>query len=130
MTRIDVKGEQLGAGYGLPTEAMFEAARLMARTEGLLLDPVYGGKAFAGLLAAVRNGRYRSGDAILFLMTGRRLTTPWQAFAVFDPGFPWTASAYCASLVAGNAGTRDYRDCLEKVDGHQRNRCDPCIAER
>jgi D-cysteine desulfhydrase len=70
MESIDVVGDQLGEGYGLPTEAMFEAVRLMARTEGLILDPVYGGKAFAGLLAAVRNGVYRAGDAILFVMTG------------------------------------------------------------
>jgi D-cysteine desulfhydrase len=42
----------------------------MARTEGLLLDPVYTGKAFAGLLSAVRSGAYSDGDAILFLMTG------------------------------------------------------------
>jgi len=67
---IDVDGDQLGDGYGIPTDAMFTAVRLMARTEGLLLDPVYGGKAFAGLLAAVRKGVYQSGDAVLFLMTG------------------------------------------------------------
>ena len=67
---IDVAADQLGEGYGLPTDAMIEAVRLMARTEGLILDPVYGGKAFAGVLAAARNGVYRSGEAILFLMTG------------------------------------------------------------
>jgi D-cysteine desulfhydrase len=67
---IEVSGGQLGEGYGLPTDAMLEAVRLMARTEGLILDPVYGGKAFAGVLAAVRNGVYQSGDAVLFLMTG------------------------------------------------------------
>ena len=67
---IDVLGEQRGEGYGIPTAAMFEAVRLMARTEGLLLDPVYGGKAFAGLLADVRRGSFSAGDAILFLMTG------------------------------------------------------------
>ena len=70
MESIDVAADQLGEGYGLPTDAMFEAVRLMARTEGLILDPVYGGKAFAGVLAAARNGVYRSGEAILFLMTG------------------------------------------------------------
>lgn len=49
---------------------MFEAVRLMARTEGLLLDPVYSGKAFAGVLADTRRGAFRAGDAILFVMTG------------------------------------------------------------
>jgi D-cysteine desulfhydrase len=67
---IDVNGDQLGDGYGIPTDTMFDAVRLMARTEGLILDPVYGGKAFAGLLAAIREGVYQSGDAVLFLMTG------------------------------------------------------------
>jgi L-cysteate sulfo-lyase len=67
---IDVAGEQRGEGYGIPTAAMFEAVRLVARTEGLLLDPVYGGKAFAGLLADIRRGAFQAGDAILFVMTG------------------------------------------------------------
>jgi L-cysteate sulfo-lyase len=67
---IDVVGHQLGEGYGIPTAAMLHAVRMMARTEGLLLDPVYSGKAFAGVLAAARSGAYNSGDAILFVMTG------------------------------------------------------------
>ncbi|MFY0727170.1 D-cysteine desulfhydrase family protein [Pseudomonas sp. NFX15] len=67
---INVDGSQLGKGYGLPTQAMLEAVRLMARCEGLLLDPVYSGKAFAGLLADLRQGRYSSGDNVLFIMTG------------------------------------------------------------
>jgi L-cysteate sulfo-lyase len=67
---IHVRGDQLGDGYGLPTSAMLNAVRTIARTEGLLLDPVYSGKAFAGLLAAVRGGAYKAGEAVLFLMTG------------------------------------------------------------
>jgi D-cysteine desulfhydrase len=67
---IAIDGSQLGDGYGLPTPAMQEAVRLMARAEGLLIDPVYSGKAFAGLLADLRHGRYRSGDNVLFVMTG------------------------------------------------------------
>jgi L-cysteate sulfo-lyase len=69
-TGIIVNGQQLGEGYGRPTEAMFEAVRLVAKTEGLILDPVYGGKAFAGLLAAVRSGAYGAGASVLFVMTG------------------------------------------------------------
>jgi len=62
---IVVSGSALGEGYGVPTAAMFEAVRLVARTEGLLLDPVYGGEAFAGLLAAIRSEKL--GDApVLF----------------------------------------------------------------
>jgi D-cysteine desulfhydrase len=49
---------------------MRRAVRLLASTEGLLLDPVYGGKAFAGLLQDVASGKYRAGQRILFIMTG------------------------------------------------------------
>jgi len=69
-TRIFVDGQQLGEGYGRPTEAMFQTVRLVAKTEALILDPVYGGKAFAGLLAAVRRGAYGAGSSVLFVMTG------------------------------------------------------------
>ncbi|VVM52764.1 D-cysteine desulfhydrase family protein [Pseudomonas fluorescens] len=67
---IVIDGSQLGEGYGLPTEAMQDAVRLMARAEGLLIDPVYSGKAFAGLLADLKQGRFRDGDNVLFVMTG------------------------------------------------------------
>ncbi|GAB7522453.1 D-cysteine desulfhydrase family protein [Paraburkholderia sp. 2C] len=67
---IDVDGAFRGPGYGLPTDPMIEAVRLLAAHEGLLLDPVYSGKAFAGLLAAIRQGRYTPGDSVLFVMTG------------------------------------------------------------
>lgn len=61
---------QIGAGYGLPTDGMREAVRMMASLEGLLLDPVYGGKAFAGLLQDVRAGKFAKGAKLLFVMTG------------------------------------------------------------
>lgn len=67
---ILIDGAARGPGYGIPTNAMKDAVQLMARTEGLLLDPVYSGKAFAGLLADIRSGAFRPGDAVLFLMTG------------------------------------------------------------
>jgi L-cysteate sulfo-lyase len=67
---ILLKGDQLGEGYGVPTPAMLAAVRLLAQTEGLLLDPVYSGKAFAGLLDEVRTGKFQPGEQVLFLMTG------------------------------------------------------------
>jgi L-cysteate sulfo-lyase len=67
---IQIDGSQRGSAYGIPTDAMLEAVRLLARTEGLLLDPVYSGKAFAGLIAAIRAGEYAAGDALLYVMTG------------------------------------------------------------
>ncbi len=59
-----------GAGYGQPTQQMVEALRLAASLEGLLLDPVYSGKAFAGLLDLVRHGYFYPSDRVLFLHTG------------------------------------------------------------
>lgn len=58
----------IGPGYGVPTPEMLAAVRLVARTEGVLLDPVYTGKAMAGLIARAREGRL-TGD-VLFLHTG------------------------------------------------------------
>ena len=54
---IDLDDERLGAGYGLRTDAADDAARLLARTEGILVDPVYTAKALAALIARVRDGR-------------------------------------------------------------------------
>ncbi|WP_425434139.1 D-cysteine desulfhydrase family protein [Paraburkholderia lycopersici] len=67
---IVIDETQLGEGYGIPTDAMREAVRLMASKAGLLLDPVYSGKAFAGLLQDVRSGRHAPGENVLFIMTG------------------------------------------------------------
>jgi 1-aminocyclopropane-1-carboxylate deaminase/D-cysteine desulfhydrase-like pyridoxal-dependent ACC family enzyme len=54
---VVLEDDQLGAGYGRPTAASDEAARLLARTEGILVDPIYTAKALAGLVARVRDGR-------------------------------------------------------------------------
>lgn len=54
---VVVEDDQLGAGYGHPTEAAAEATRLLARTEGILVDPIYTAKALAGLIARARDGR-------------------------------------------------------------------------
>lgn len=60
----------IGPGYGQPTDAMNEAVLLLARTEGLLFDPVYSGKALAGMIDYVRQGRFEQGQRIVFLHTG------------------------------------------------------------
>ncbi|HLZ66805.1 MAG TPA: D-cysteine desulfhydrase family protein [Aliidongia sp.] len=67
---IEVAGDQLGEGYGMPTPTMVSAVRLAASREGLLLDPVYSGKAFAGVLADIQSGRIAAGQSLLFIMTG------------------------------------------------------------
>jgi D-cysteine desulfhydrase/L-cysteate sulfo-lyase len=60
----------VGPGYGIPTEAGVEATRLFARTEGVILDPIYTGKAAAGMIAHVREGRYKADDVLVFVHTG------------------------------------------------------------
>jgi L-cysteate sulfo-lyase len=57
--RVVLEDDQLGAGYGRPTPAADEAARILARTEGILVDPIYTAKALAGLIARARDGRLR-----------------------------------------------------------------------
>lgn len=68
--QITVDAGHVGEGYGIPSPATLDAIRLCAQTEGILLDPVYTGKAMAGLMARVRAGRYRSDENIVFLHTG------------------------------------------------------------
>lgn len=58
----------LGAGYGIPTEAGIDAIRLLARTEAVLCDPVYSGKALAGLVDLARTGRITG--PVIFWHTG------------------------------------------------------------
>jgi D-cysteine desulfhydrase len=62
--------DYLGEGYTIPTAGMIEAVRLLARTEGILLDPTYTGKAMAGLIDLARKGRFQKGENVLFLHTG------------------------------------------------------------
>ena len=67
---IVCRDEWVGPGYSLPTPEMVEAVRLFARTEGVLLDPVYTGKAAAGLIGLVRSGEIARDETVLFLHTG------------------------------------------------------------
>lgn len=62
--------DYVGPGYSLPTDAMVEAVKLVARTESILLDPVYSGKAMSGLIDLVRKDHFKKGSNLLFLHTG------------------------------------------------------------
>jgi 1-aminocyclopropane-1-carboxylate deaminase/D-cysteine desulfhydrase-like pyridoxal-dependent ACC family enzyme len=66
---IRISDDHLGPGYGRPTVAADEATRLLARTEGILVDPIYTAKALAGLVAAVREGRH-DGQTVVFWHAG------------------------------------------------------------
>jgi L-cysteate sulfo-lyase len=60
----------VGPGYGLPTPGMVDALTLLARTEGILLDPVYSGKAMAGMIDHIRKGTFGTDEDVVFLHTG------------------------------------------------------------
>ncbi len=60
----------VGEGYGVPTQAGLDAISLLARTEGVLADPVYTGKALSGLFAHINAGQYRKDETVVFLHTG------------------------------------------------------------
>jgi L-cysteate sulfo-lyase len=62
--------DYVGAGYGQPTPGMIEAVTMVARLEGILLDPVYSGKGMAGLIDLCRKGQFAKGENIVFLHTG------------------------------------------------------------
>jgi len=67
---IDVTYDYVGAGYGVPTEEGIEAIKIVAGTEGIILDPVYSGKAMAGVIDLVRRGVLKKGEDVVFLHTG------------------------------------------------------------
>ncbi|WP_422073563.1 D-cysteine desulfhydrase [Tranquillimonas rosea] len=68
--RVLVDDTQVGEGYGQPTDEMVDAMQLLAREEGILLDPVYSGKGFAGLVAMIRRGEFTKGQRVVFVHTG------------------------------------------------------------
>lgn len=73
---IDVVDDYVGPGYGYPTDETLAAIRLLATVEGILLDPVYSAKGFAGLLDMIRNGRFRRGEQVVFVHTGGAAVLP------------------------------------------------------
>ncbi|MDI6824833.1 MAG: D-cysteine desulfhydrase family protein [Bacillota bacterium] len=81
---VEVLDGYVGPGYGVPTPACVEAIRLAAREEGVLLDPVYTGKAMACLLDHLRRGVIREGENVVFWHTGGApaLFAYWQELEV------------------------------------------------
>ncbi|MGR3368411.1 MAG: D-cysteine desulfhydrase [Sagittula sp.] len=62
--------DYIGDGYGLPAESTLEAIDIFAKTEGILLDPVYSAKGAAGLIDLIRKGHFKAGERVVFLHTG------------------------------------------------------------
>ena len=77
--KIEVDDRFVGKGYGIPTPEGLAAIRLLARLEGLLLDPVYTGKAMAGLVAMIRERRFSDEQNVVFLHTGG-----WPALFAYE----------------------------------------------
>ncbi len=75
---VDIKGlhnvivydEFVGEGYGRPTELSTQALKVCAQTEGIIIDPVYTAKGFAGLMGMIEDGRIDKESSIVFLHTG------------------------------------------------------------
>ena len=70
---VEINDDFIGPGYGIASSEGNEATRLLARTEGIVLDPVYTAKAMAALIAWIRDGRYSSDDTVLFWHTGGQM---------------------------------------------------------
>jgi L-cysteate sulfo-lyase len=69
-TAVEANCDYVGQGYGIPTDGMAEAVIMLARSEGIFLDPVYSGKGMAGLIDLVRKGTFAAEENIVFLHTG------------------------------------------------------------
>ena len=67
---ITLWDDYFAPGYGQPNDEGMEAVKLLARLEGILLDPVYTGKAMAGLLDGIEQKRFKDDGPILFVHTG------------------------------------------------------------
>jgi 1-aminocyclopropane-1-carboxylate deaminase/D-cysteine desulfhydrase-like pyridoxal-dependent ACC family enzyme len=67
---VEVDDGFVGDGYGVPTAGSQEALTMVARCEGIVLDPVYTAKAMAGLIERVRRGRFAAAETVLFWHTG------------------------------------------------------------
>jgi L-cysteate sulfo-lyase len=98
--RLRLHGDQVGEGYGSLTAQAADAMRLAARTEGLLLDPVYTGKALAGLAAMTAEGTIRPGERTVFVHTG-------GLPGLF--GHPFAAELAAAALGGAAEGTEPVR---------------------
>jgi L-cysteate sulfo-lyase len=70
LASADIVRGYCGEGYGVPTDAMVEAVRLLATLEGLVLDPVYTGKAMAGLIGLLRAREIGAQETVVFIHTG------------------------------------------------------------
>jgi D-cysteine desulfhydrase len=67
---VRIENDYIGPGYSIPSEAGNAAIKLVGNREGVLLDPVYTGKAFAGIIGCVEKGSIEKGASVLFIHCG------------------------------------------------------------
>jgi len=67
---VVANSDYVGSGYGFSTPASIEAIKLLAKLEGILLDPVYSGKGMAGFIDLTRKGYFKKGQNVVFIHTG------------------------------------------------------------
>ena len=79
--------DYVGAGYGIPTPGMIDAVKTLARTEAILLDPVYSGKGMAGLIDLIGKGHFAKDANVVFLHTGGSAGLFGYADAFGLPGY-------------------------------------------
>lgn len=84
-SNIQLDSSALGSGYGMPTEQTLNAIRLLAQTQGVLLDPAYSGKAFAALLAQIEQGAFANSERVVFIHTGGAMVLPAYVDALTRP---------------------------------------------
>ena len=80
--------DYVGPGYGVPAEDTLQAIDLFAKTEAILLDPVYSAKGGAGLIDLCRKGHFKKGERVVFLHTGGAAALGGYDFA-FDHAGRW-----------------------------------------
>ncbi len=67
---VNTNDDYIGEGYGIADQAVFNTIKMLAQTEGVVLDPTYTGKAFYGLLQEIKAGSFKQGQDIVFIHTG------------------------------------------------------------
>jgi L-cysteate sulfo-lyase len=94
---IVVQDEYVGEGYGIISKKVVEAIRLVAETEGIFLDPVYTGKAMAGLIDQIKRGRFTKEEAVVFIHTGGTAALFPYRRPIKEP--PWTKPPWYATVL-------------------------------
>jgi L-cysteate sulfo-lyase len=73
---VETYDDYVGSGYGQPTDSMVDAISMLAREEGIFLDPVYSSKSMAGMIGLINKGILKKGENVVFIHTGGAAALP------------------------------------------------------